>query len=87
MTVFAGVPTIRAAIFDVIDEGDDSDESEEQTEKRMRFVDLVIARIEQLQNPPHDGVKLQNLCERHKRLALPQPEGIGLCPHCEKELR
>lgn len=97
---FAGTATIRAAIFDLIDSGDHGLPwrfYEEQTESRnitgdaattdrVLFVDAVIARIAELQNPPHSGVKLENLCDKHKRECLPAPTA-RVCRMCEAERR
>ena len=94
---FAGVATIRAAIFDLIDSGDHGVPwrfYEEQTESRnitedaattdrVLFVDAVITRIAELQNPPHSGVKLENLCDLHKRRTLPRPTS-RVCMMCER---
>lgn len=98
--MFAGVATIRAAIFDVIDGlrpavSDapypvfDSwvfscDGSEGDTEIRAHFVDLVVKRIAELQAAPHDGIKLENLCPRHVKRALPRPT-VTCCVQCKKE--
>lgn len=96
--IFASIATIRAAIFDLLDQGRPlsgdapifetwrfhSDESDEETEKRGQFADLVIARIAELQFPPHSGVKLENLCDFHKRRALPAPTASA-CVVCEAE--
>lgn len=59
----ADVATIRAAILDVLDAGPmrppyrgawifQQDESELENQHRMAFVDLIVARIAQLQQPP-----------------------------------
>lgn len=91
---FAGVATIRAAVFDVLDAGRNGDAwlffrapmqtySEDRiVEDRGEFADQVIARIAELQNPPHEGVKLENLCETHKRQVLPRPSKM-VCRMCE----
>lgn len=66
---FANVETIKAAIFDVIDQGRsqcadyqdwrfcDSD-SDYELRERAAFADSVIRRIFELQAPPHGGPKL-----------------------------
>lgn len=98
--MFAGVATIRAAILDVLDNGwtclstncgmkhpfhfDPNDEGMEEESVRYNFAGLVIARIAELQNPPHDGINLSNLCDKHKRLVLPRPT-VNVCVACEAE--
>lgn len=97
----ADINVIRAAIFDVADAGHicsaacgikhpwyfDQNESDEQTEHRAKFVDAVEARIRDLQGPMFNlGVKLQNLCERHKIARLPFPT-VDACMDCEAEAR
>ena len=98
--MFAGVATIRAAIADVLDAGEDAtgctcsaqrhawsfsfSEGERETENRSRFMDAVIKRIGELQTPPHEGIKLENLCPRHRREALPAPTA-RICSICEAE--
>lgn len=96
---FAGVATIRQALFDVIDHGDQDDqpwmfyENEDPRSyfdqdaanvDRSNFVDAVIARIAELQNPPHEGIKLENLCDKHKRQCLPAPTS-KTCRMCDAE--
>lgn len=92
---FVSVATIKAAIYDVIDQGrsqsseyqdwrfNDSDSSYELLERSM-FADAVIRRIAELQEPPHEGVKLENLCDFHKREVLPEPTA-EFCAECEKK--
>lgn len=89
--MFASVATIRAAIFDVIDAekgewffGDPSLNEDEQNQERTMFVDRVITRVAELQSPPHDGIKLENLCPRHRRDALPHPT-TAVCGMCVAE--
>lgn len=89
--MFAGVATIRAAAFDVIDSeqgewffADPSLNEDEQNQERTMFVDRLIKRIAELQSPPHDGIKLENLCDLHKRRALPHPT-TAVCVQCQKE--
>lgn len=90
--MFAGVATIRAAIFDVIDGGfnrrpwtlDPDDESDAQTAQRFAFADAVIAIIADLQSPPFNHIQLQNLCEKHKRAMLPVPTA-AVCGMCQVE--
>lgn len=88
--MFAGVATIRAAIFDVLDDdyayydlyqGEQNPDISLVDEHRGEFVDAVIKRISELQCPPHDGIKLENLCPRHRREALPAPTAAvcGMC--------
>lgn len=100
--MFAGVATIRAALFDILDRGDRDDqpwafyehdhggvkglawtEDDANVERRV-FVDNVLARIAELQAPPHDGIKLENLCDKHKREALPAPTA-KVCGMCQVE--
>lgn len=85
---FASDVIVRAAIFDVLDAGqwelNSSDESDEETERRYLFASAVQKRICELQSPPHHGVRLENLCERHRRQALPKPT-VLVCEICEKE--
>lgn len=93
--MFAGVATIRAALFDVLDRFNplimDRDlipanvKSEDRENfERSTFVDAVIKRIAELQAPPHDGIQLQNLCEKHKRAMLPVPTA-AVCGMCQVE--
>lgn len=93
--MFAGVATIRAAIFDVIDGGMHGDATEpwefhldllasDQDALRAAFADDVLNRIGELQLPPHDGIKLENLCPRHRREVLPKPTA-KVCGMCEVE--
>jgi hypothetical protein len=92
--MFAGVATIRAALFDELDANTrelyafDCEKhlvtDEGATDARCAFVDAVIARIAELQAAPHDGVKLENLCPKHIKLMLPCPT-VGMCVQCEKE--
>jgi hypothetical protein len=93
--MFAGVATIRAAVFDVLDsrgwafggivrEGGVVLSEDGEDEQRALFTNAVIARIAELQAVPHDGVRLENLCDKHKRLALPVPTAM-VCVQCEKE--
>lgn len=58
-------------------------EDDANVERRV-FVDNVIARIAELQSPPHDGIKLENLCPRHRREALPVPTA-QVCGMCQAE--
>lgn len=89
---FAGVATIRAAIFDALDNEQEyyelylSETADEELVNvyRGEFVDAVIARIAELQHPPHEGVKLENLCDKHKRECLPAPTA-RVCRMCEAE--
>ena len=93
---FAGVATIRAALFDALDANTrelyafDCEKhlvtDEGATDARCAFVDAVIARIAELQQAPHDGVKLENLCDKHKREILPLPTA-SVCPECAAERR
>lgn len=94
--LFADTATIRAALFDILDQfnplimdrnlipGEVKSEDRENFE-RTAFVDAVITRVAQLQTPPHDGVKLENLCLTHVRetLHLP-PTKIVFCVECER---
>src|SRR5215217_3964293 len=93
--VFAGLATVRAAILDVIDSRDIMDlwegemngygVTEDQANvSRRRFVDAVIARISDWQSTPGGGVKLENLCPRHIKAALPSPT-VQVCVECENE--
>lgn len=96
--MFAGMATIRAAILDVIDareimdlwEGDTNGYgvTEAQADvSRRRFVDAVIDRISDWQTTPGGGgVKLENLCDFHKREALPEPTA-KVCAECQKKQR
>jgi len=94
---FAGVATIRAALFDVMDRFNplimdrnlipDKVKSEDRENfERSTFVDVVIARIAELQQAPHDGIKIENLCDKHKRAILPLPTA-SVCPECAIERR
>lgn len=91
-TPFADIKTIRTAIFDAIDGGfkrgpwhfDPDDESDDQTEQRHAFADAVVSMIEDLQTAPFNHVKLENLCERHKKAALPKPTA-QVCVQCSAE--
>ena len=93
-TPFADTKTIRAALFDVIDLRDcpwwfHANSSTGWTEddanrERMRFVEQVVARISDLQSAPFDGVKLENLCPRHRQEALPKPT-VQVCVQCAAE--
>jgi hypothetical protein len=83
---------VRAAMLDVIDTGNPDDfdgwlfylvESDRQTERRSKFADAVIARIHQLQQPPHHYPRLEVLCDKHKRRRLPTYSGE--CLDCTKE--
>lgn len=68
--LFASKSVIKAAIFDVIDQGrnqsaeyqdwcfSDSD-SDYELRERAVFADAVIRRISELQSSPHQGVKLE----------------------------
>lgn len=94
-TSFADTETIRDAIFDAIDGGfkrgpwvfDPNDESDDQSEQRHAFANAVISMIEDLQTAPFNHVKLQDLCDRHKRLALPSPTHgtVQVCVQCSAE--
>lgn len=89
---FAGIATIRAAIFDAIDVGfkrgawhfDPDDESDTQTEHRHAFANAVVSFVEDLQTAPFNHVRLENLCDRHKREALPPPTS-ETCVVCNAE--
>ena len=93
--LFASKSTVRAAIFDVIDQGrnqsaehqdwrfSDSD-SDYELRERAVFADAVIRRISELQDLPHQGVKLENLCNRHIRESLPR-HSSNVCSACEAE--
>lgn len=101
---FAGIATIRAALFDVLDHGDQDGQrwafyenphegfaagtfawtEDNANTERSNFVGAVIARIAELQNPPHSGVKLENLCPRHIKMTLPRPTAM-VCRMCEAE--
>lgn len=92
---FASIATIRAAIFDVIDaqeifdlwEGDHGGNvvtEEDANVSRTAFVDRVIARLAELQSHPHDGIKLENLCDLHKQRILPIPTS-SVCVMCQAE--
>lgn len=94
---FAAVSTIRAAIFDVIDGGDwphahwefyehDLLSEDGANQNRTKFVGMVLTRIQQLQNPPHDGIRLENFCPRHLKEMLPPPS-VSVCAHCKAEER
>lgn len=52
--------------------------------ERINFVDAVVKRIAELQAPPHEGIKLENLCDQHKRRVLPAPTA-NVCVMCEAE--
>jgi len=88
---FADIATIRAAIFDVLDEGDSDlgpwvfsqDESETESEERHRFANAVVSRIEDLESNLNFA-KLENLCPTHMREALPRPTSM-VCAECEKK--
>ena len=95
MTNFASETTIRAGIFDVIDsrgwifggiarEGGVYLSEDADNEQRSVFVDAVLKRISELQSPPHDGVRLENLCDNHKRQVLPAPTAAN-CVICEAQ--
>jgi len=89
--LFASKSTIRAAIFDVVDAGDkdgeawlfERNESESETERRGRFADAVVSKIEDLQSN-FKFVKLENLCPRHRCEALPVPTA-QVCAECVRE--
>lgn len=92
---FAGVATIRQAIFDIIDGGMNGDATEpwefhldllasDQDLIRSSFVDAVIKRIAELQTAPHDGIRIENLCDKHKREVLPVPTK-STCGMCQSE--
>lgn len=92
---FADTKTIRAAIFDVIDSREDNPwwfqgnsetnwTEDDANRERMRFVEQVVARISDLQSSPFDGVKLENLCPRHRQEALPAPT-VQVCIQCSAE--
>ena len=51
---------------------DDEQDEDIGSAQRERFVDDVIARIAELQQPPHHGIKLQDLCPKHIKAALPE---------------
>lgn len=97
--MFAGVATVRQAIFDIIDRGDQDEQpwmfyenedprsyfnQEAADADRHNFVSHVITRIAELQAPPHGGVKLENLCPRHRREALPVATA-KVCGMCQVE--
>jgi hypothetical protein len=92
--MFANVSTIRAAIFDVADIGwngrpwhfDPADETDAQSEHRRAFAGAVIVRLTELQSPPHDGIRLQDLCHRHRSEALPELRA-AVCVMCQAERR
>lgn len=95
--MFAGVATIRAAIFDVLDAGDcgvswrfyeEDSPSARITEAaaitdRVLFVNAVIARVAEIQTL-HDGIRLQDICDKHKRSVLPVPTA-AVCGMCQVE--
>lgn len=97
---FASVATVRAAILDILDNGwtclstncglkhpfhfDPNDEGMEEESVRYNFASLIIARITELQNFPHDGVNLKRLCSRHAAIAI-DPDTKLPCVQCEKE--
>ena len=94
--LWAGRETIRAAILDVIDAGapsgwwelyDDGDNPEVTEDivnkERCDFVDAVIARILELQQPPFNFPRLEQFCDRHKRSRLPVFKGE--CSDCRRE--
>lgn len=93
--IFAGAATIRAAILDVIDSRDIMDlwegdmngfgvTEDEANVSRRRFVDAVMARISDWQSTPNGGVRLENLCPRHRAAALPIPTE-KICGECVNE--
>lgn len=53
-------------------------------ERRARFVDAVIDRIADLRSIPGETIKLQDLCERHKKAVLPKPTA-QVCVECSAE--
>lgn len=90
---------VRAALMDVIDTDDPEGGvltgwmglwhpfESVADETRGRFADAVIKRIKELQSPMFNlGVKLENLCERHKAARLPAPTA-DFCSDCENETR
>ena len=79
---FASVATVRAALFDTVDETDGMEGWTD--EERCLLVDRTIARIAELQNPPHDGINLKRLCSRHAAIAI-DPDTKLPCVQCEKE--
>lgn len=84
---FAGVATIRAAIFDVLDAEEFYFEwnvlsEDDQNQERERFAAKVIDRISDLQS--REGIKLENLCPRHKVEVLPKPTA-SVCAMCQAE--
>jgi hypothetical protein len=97
-TPFADTKTIRAAIADVLDAGSDCsrgcaaehswrfylNESDQETVNRSRFMDAVIARIADLQSSTFDGVKLQDLCCKCIKRALPKSTE-PFCVQCAAE--
>lgn len=94
--LFADASVIRAALMDVIDvtewkfyEGRDNGRyvrEEVATAERGAFADAVEKRIRELQSSPFNlGLKLENFCDRHKRLRLPQPTSSS-CSDCASEL-
>lgn len=52
--------------------------------QRMKFVDAVCARIAELHLPPHNAVRLENLCPRHRLARLPKPTA-SVCADCKRE--
>ena len=64
----------------------DAEPTDLDIELRGKFIDAVIARISDLQSPPHEGIKLENLCPRHKVEVLPIPTA-NVCAVCQTERR
>lgn len=84
---------IAAALADVIDENLGGFQWMWSTQEtyadalRLDFRDAVLKRLGELHVAPHSmAPHLENLCERHRKEALPKPT-VGFCGSCERELK
>jgi hypothetical protein len=93
--LWADAATVRAALADTLDSYppaviehlfwhfNPEDESEAETQIRGVFIDSVIARIRQLQQPPHNATNLADYCDHHKRRRLGPPTR-QVCIDCQE---
>jgi hypothetical protein len=87
-SLWADAATIRAAIFDIVDDAEfyqwmwDKNETNANA-VRGEFTDAVLRRLHELQSPPHNAPRLEALCPTHLRRKLAPYS--GWCVECPRD--